>query len=89
MSPRELLAKIECSGCRLSLRLGGLNIQGKGEQTPPEVKALILEHREELIDYLEAEARAMAAHEASLAAGRVTSFPAYLRAFVHPSIRQP
>lgn len=87
MSPREVLAKIEGSGCRLSLRPGGLNIQGKGKQTPPEVKALILEHREELIDFLEADARAWGAHEASLAAGRVTPFPAHLRAYVHPSIR--
>jgi hypothetical protein len=87
MSPREMLAKIEGSGCRLSLRPGGLNIKGKGEQTPPELKTLILEHREELIEFLESEARAVEAHEASLAAGRVTTFDPRLRDYVHPSIR--
>ena len=86
MTPREALAEVEGVGYRLTLRPGGLRLAGPTEP-PPEVKALILEYREELIDYMEAEARAWEAHEASLAAGRVTPFPAHLRAYLHPSIR--
>lgn len=86
MTPREALAEVECLGYRLTLRPGGLRLTGPSEP-PHEVKALILEHREELVEYMEAEARAVVAHEASLAAGRVTLFPAHLRAYVHPSIR--
>lgn len=73
-------------GYRLTLRPGGLRLKGKDEP-PPELLALIREHREELMGFLEAEARAWEAHEASLAAGRVTPFPAHLRTYVDPSIR--
>lgn len=86
MTPREVLAEVEGLGYRLTLRPGGLRITGSTEP-PPEVKALILEYREELMDYMEAEARAWEAHQASLAAGRVTHFPAHLLAYVHSSIR--
>lgn len=86
MTPREALAGVEGLGYRLTLRPGGLRLNGKDEP-PPELLALIREHREELMGFLEAEARAWASHEASLAAGRVTPFPAHLRGLLHPSIR--
>ena len=85
--PREALAEVEGLGYRLGLRPGGLRLTGEGEP-PPEVLALICEHREGLLAILEAEARAWAAHEASLAAGRVTSFPAHLLGLLHPSLRR-
>jgi hypothetical protein len=87
MTPCEVLAEVGGLGYRLSLRPGGLHISGKGTMTPPAVKALILEHRGELIEYMEAEARTWAAHEASLAAGRITTFPARLKCYLHPSLR--
>lgn len=86
MTPRALLAEVEGMGYRLTLRPGGLRLKGKGEP-PPGVVALIQEHRESLLDLLEAEAAGQAAHEASLAAGRITPFPAHLRRYVHPSIK--
>lgn len=86
MTPREVLAEVEGLGFRLALRPGGLRITG-GEQPPLEVLALIREHRGALLAFLEAEARVQAAHDASLAAGRLTPFPAHLAGLVHRSIR--
>lgn len=86
MTPREALAEVEGLGYRLGLRPGGLRLAGSGEP-PPEVLALIQEHRDGLLSLLEAEARADAAHDASLAAGRLVPFPASLVPLVHPSIR--
>jgi hypothetical protein len=80
------LAEVEGLGYRLTLRPGGLRLKGKDEP-PAELLALIREHREELMGFLEAEARAVGAHEASLAAGRVTTLDPRLRGYVHPSIR--
>lgn len=88
MTPRGALAEVEGVGYHLTLRPGGLRLTGPSEP-PPGVVALIREHRGELMDFLEAEARAWEAHEASLAAGRVTHFPAHLQAYLHPSIRHP
>lgn len=86
MTPREALAEVQGTGYRLALRPGGLRLTGEGEP-PPGVLALIREHRDGLLSLLETEARADAAHEASLAAGRLVPFPAYLVPLVHPSIR--
>ncbi len=86
MTPREALAQVEGLGCRLSLRPGGLCLTGRGEP-PPEVLALIREHRRGLVELLEEETRAWAAHEASLVAGRVTTFPPHLLDLIHPSLR--
>ena len=86
MTPREVLAEVEGSGFRLALRPGGLRLTGMAEP-PPIVQALIREHRGALLAFLEADARAQAAHDASLAAGRLTTFPAHLLGLVHPSIR--
>lgn len=86
MTPREALVEVEGLGYRLALRPGGLRLVGRGEPSP-EVLALIHEHRDGLLALLEEEARAWGAHEASLAAGRVTPFPAHLLDLVHPSIR--
>ena len=49
--------------------------------------ALIQEHRDGLLSFLEEEARRRKAHEESLAAGRIVPFPAHLVPLVHPSIR--
>ncbi|WP_005035533.1 hypothetical protein [Holophaga foetida] len=84
--PQELLAKIEGLGYCLTLRFGGLRRTGEGEEPMPEVLILIGEHREALKSILEAEAKAWAASEASVAAGRMTIFPCNLLHFVHPSI---
>jgi hypothetical protein len=86
VTPREVLVEIEGLGFRLALRLGGLRLTG-GAQPPPEVLALIREHRGALLAFLQAEALVQAAHDASLAAGRLTPFPAHLLGLVHPSIR--
>lgn len=86
MTPREALAEVEGLGYRLGLRPGGLRLSGDAEPSP-EVLELIQENRDGLLALLEAEARADAAHEASLAAGRLVPFPAHLVPLVHPSIR--
>ena len=86
MNPRELLAEIGSLGYRLSLHDDSLRLTGKGEP-PGEVVSLIRENREALLFLLKVEARAWADHEASLAAGRVTPFPAHLLELVHPSLR--
>lgn len=86
MTPREALAEVEGLGYRLGLRPGGLRLSGEGEPSP-EVLGLIREHRDGLLSLLEEDAQRCAAHDASLAAGRVTPFPAHLLEFVHPSIR--
>lgn len=87
MTPREVLAEIEGLGLRLTLRPGGLRLTS-GAQPPPELLAMIREHRGALMALLEAEVLVQAAHEASLAAGRMTTFPPHLLDLIHPSIRQ-
>ena len=84
MTPREVLGQVEGLGFRLSLRPGGLWLTGAGEPAP-ELLGLIAEHRPALIALLEADDEACAAHDASLAAVRVTTFPGYLAALVHPA----
>lgn len=86
MTPGEARAEVEGLGFRLALRPGGLRLTGAGEP-PPDVLALIHEHRNSLLALLEEDARLWAAHEASLAAGRVVPFPPHLLGYVHPSIR--
>lgn len=83
MTPREALAEIERLGFHLSLRPGGLRLTGDGEP-PPQVLALITEHRPGLVSLLEAEEQTWDAHQASLVAGRITAFPAYLAGLVDP-----
>ncbi len=89
MTPRDILSELGKRGFRLTLRPGGLHLSRPEEQIDPplDLFAQIAEHRLSLIEQLEAEARAREAHEASLAAGRVTPFPAHLRAYLHPYIR--
>jgi hypothetical protein len=86
VTAREALAEVEGLGYRLSLRPGGLRLTGEGEP-PPELLALIQEHRDALLSFLEEEARRWKAHEESLATGRIVPFPAHLAPLVHPSIR--
>lgn len=86
MTPREALAEVSGLGYRLSLRPGGLRLTGEGEP-PPELLGLIQEQREGLLALLEEDARRWAAHEASMAAGRLVPFPAHAVPLVHPSIR--
>ena len=80
MTPREVLGHAEGLGFRLSLRPGGLRLTGATDP-PPDLLALIAEHRPALLALLECDA----AHDASLAAVRVTTFPGYLAALVHPA----
>ena len=80
MTPREVLGHAEGLGFRLSLRPGGLRLTGDTEP-PPDLLGLIAEHRPALLALLEGDA----AHDASLAAVRVTTFPGYLAALVHPA----
>lgn len=89
MTPGDILSELGKRGFRLILRPGGLHLTPPGDRGDPplDLFAQIAEHRPSLIEHLEAEARAWDAHEASLAAGRVTAFPAFLRAYVDPSIR--
>ena len=86
MTARGALAEVEGLGYRLALRPGGLRLTGEGEPSP-ELLALIQEHRDGLLSFLEEEARRRKAHEESLAAGRIVPFPAHLVPLVHPSIR--
>jgi hypothetical protein len=86
VTAREALAEVEALGFHLALRPGGLRLKGKGEP-PPELLGMIRDHRDGLLALLEEDARLWAAHEASLAAGRVVPFPAHLLGYVHPSIR--
>lgn len=86
MTPREARAEVEGRGFRLALRPGGLRLTGASEP-PPDVLALIREHRDGLLALLEEDARLYAAHKESLAAGRVVPFPPHLLCYVHPSIR--
>lgn len=86
MTPPEVLGRVEGLGYRLGLRPGGLRLKGEGEP-PPEVLAMIREHRDGLLALMEATEKAWEAHEAGLEAGRVTPFPDRLRGYVHPSIR--
>lgn len=89
MTPGDILSELGKRGYRLTLWPGGLHLSPPADRGDPplDLFALIAEHRPSLIEVLEAEAQAVEAHEASLAAGRVTPFPAHLRAYVHPSIR--
>lgn len=86
MTPRAVLDEAEGLGYRLALRPGGLRLTG-ADAPPPDLLALIQEHRDGLLALLEEEAQRCAAHETSLAAGRLTPFPAHLVDLVHPSIR--
>ena len=86
MTAKDVFTQIQARGYRLTLRPGGMRLTGTA-QPPDEVRLLIAEHRGALMAFLEADARAWSAHEASLAAGRVTNFPAHLLGLVHPSIR--
>ena len=86
MTPREVLTEIEGLGYRLALRPGGLRLTG-ATQPPPTVLAKIREHRGALMEVLESWDRAQAAHNMSLGTDRVTTFPAHLLEWVHPSIR--
>lgn len=87
MTPRDVLGRAEGLGFHLSLRPGGLRLTGATEP-PPDLLGLIAEHRPALLALLallEEHAEARAAHDASLAADRVTTFPDYLAALVHPA----
>ena len=86
MTPLEVMAELAGLGYRLHLRPGGVRLAGTGTP-PPGLVARIREHRDALVGLLEDEDRARAAHETSLAAGRVTTFPAHLLDLVHPSLR--
>jgi hypothetical protein len=86
MTPREAFAEVEGLGYRLSLRPGGLRLNGASEP-PRELLVLINEHRDALLAFLDDDARRWTVHEASLATGRIVPFPARLLDFVHPSIR--
>jgi hypothetical protein len=82
----EVLTLIQARGYRLSLRPGGIRLTGAA-QPPDEVRLLIADNRGALLAFLKAEAGAWERHEASLAAGRVTAFPAHLLDLVHSSLR--
>ena len=85
MTPRELLGHAGGMGFHLSLRPGGLRLTGATEP-PPDLLGLIAEHRPALLALLEADAEAWVAHDASLAADRVTTFPDYLAHLVDPAL---
>ena len=85
MTPRDVLGRAEGLGFHLSLRPGGLRLTGATEP-PPDLLALIAEHRDALLALLEEHAEARAIHEASLAADRVTPFPDYLAHLVDPTL---
>ena len=89
MTPGDILSELGKGGFRLILRPGGLHLTPPGDRGDPplDLFAQIAEHRASLIELLKVDARAWEAHEASLAAGRVTPFPAHLRTYVDPSIR--
>jgi hypothetical protein len=57
VTPREVLGHAKGLGFRLSLRPGGLRLTG-AEEPPPELVALIREHRDALLALLEWEAQA-------------------------------
>jgi hypothetical protein len=85
VTPREALAEVEGLGFHLSLRPGGLRLTGACE-APPELLSLVREHRPGLLSLLETEEQAWDAHQASLVAGRITAFPAYLAELVDPTL---
>ena len=87
MTPREVLRHVEGLGYRLALRPGGLRLTGATEP-PQDLLGLIAENRDALLVLLESDAAAWAAHEASIAAGRITVFPESLAHLVHPSINR-
>jgi len=84
VTPRDVLGRAEGMGFHLSLRPGGLRLTGATEP-PPDLLGLIAEHRPALLALLEDDASRCAVHDASLAAVRVTTFPGYLAALVHPA----
>ena len=67
MTPSEVLRQVKWLGCSLTLSEGKVTLSGPGEP-PLQLQELIKQHRAELIEWMEASA----AHEASLAAGRIT-----------------
>ena len=86
MTPQEVLEELGGMGYRLYLRPGGVRLAGEGIP-PPKLLDLIREHRDGLMDLLEAEAQVWEAHQASKTAGRVTTLPAHVLGLVHPSLR--
>ena len=86
MTPREALEEVEGLGYRLSLRPGGLRLTGESKP-PPRMLALIQENRDGLLVLLEEDARLCAAHEASLAEGRIVPIPPHIIQLLHSSIR--
>lgn len=86
MTPREALAEVEGLGYRLGLRPGGLRLSGCAEPSP-DVLAIIKEHRDGLLSFLEDDARKEKAHADSLARGRITPFPTSLLGLLDASIR--
>ena len=89
MTPEEVMGRLKWLGYRLALRPGGLRLkrlEGEGEP-PSEVRALIADHRDALLAYLEEFERHYAIHAESLAQGRIVPFQAHLLPYVHPSIR--
>jgi hypothetical protein len=85
VTPPELRRHLEGLGFNLSLRPGGLRLSGAAAP-PTDLLGLIADHRVALLALLEAEALIFAAHDASLAADRVTVFPEHLARLVHPSL---
>lgn len=86
MTAEDVLTQVRARGYRLTLRPGGLRLTSSSQPTD-DVRLLIADHRAPLMALLEAEDRAWSLHEASLAAGRVTTFPVHLMGLVHPSLR--
>lgn len=86
MTPRDVLIQVESAGHRLNLRPGGLRLICAGDPQP-ELLELIREHRASLLSLLEAEKSALAAHQASLDAGRITTPPKHLLNLVHPPLQ--
>jgi len=85
VTPLEVLGKVSDQGYHLALRPGGLRLTGCGEPLP-DLLALIAAHRPGLLALLESETPARAAHEASLLAGRITTFPESLAHYLHPAL---
>jgi hypothetical protein len=85
LSPQDVLSRVTAMGYRLCYRPGGLRITGN-IPVSDEVRSLIAGNRESLIAFLAGEAKLWAAMEASLAAGRVTTFPEHLHRLVQPAL---
>ncbi len=65
MTPPEVLAKLNGLGYRLGLRPGGLRLTGQGEP-PPEVLALVREHRAGLLALLVEDAQELREERAGI-----------------------